>query len=161
MSHPYWPSEILTTTGSCKISWNMFTVLVDWLPSLFNQNTDHKENIGCCYCCCCCCCCCCFVLGYLIVPVGIFPLKIQVAFTEEIQFRHPTLTWMEFLQSFTKGWRAGSVGRAYDSRSKDPRFKHRLRQEHKKKMWEFSRVKNVDMCWLAVGVPNPRVYTHT
>ena len=39
-------------------------------------------------------------------------------------------------------WRGGSVGRAWDSRSKDPRFEPCLHQEHRKKMWEFSRVKN-------------------
>ena len=39
------------------------------------------------------------------------------------------------------GWRGGSVGRASDSRSKDPRFKPC--QEHKKKLWELFRAKNV------------------
>ena len=36
--------------------------------------------------------------------------------------------------------RGSSVGRATDSRSKDPkdhRFEPRLRQEHKKNLWEF------------------------
>ena len=40
------------------------------------------------------------------------------------------------------GWWGGSVGIASDSRSKDPRFEPRLRQEHKKNVWDFFRVKN-------------------
>ena len=42
------------------------------------------------------------------------------------------------------------------SRSKDPRFEPC--QEHVKNISEFFRVKM--LCWLAVGVPNLRVYTH-
>ena len=61
------------------------------------------------------------------------------------------------------GRRDGSVGRASDSRYKDPkdrRFEPRLGQEHKNKMGEFFRVKNVVLTCSRCGVPNPRVYTH-
>ena len=57
------------------------------------------------------------------------------------------------------GWRRGSVGRASDSRSKDRRFKSRLRhEEHKKKLWEFFRVKNVVLTHCQCSQP-PCVYT--
>ena len=42
-----------------------------------------------------------------------------------------------------KGDGGGSVSRASDSRSKDRRFEPRLRQEYKKNLREFFRVKNV------------------
>ena len=55
------------------------------------------------------------------------------------------------------GWWGGSIGRASDSRSKALRFKSR--QEHKKKIVSFSKSKLLR--WLAVGVPNPCVHTHS
>ena len=55
-------------------------------------------------------------------------------------------------------WLPGGVaqwaGRASDSRSKDPRFEHRLRQEHKTKNGD-SCFESKLLCWLALGVANP------
>ena len=50
----------------------------------------------------------------------------------------------------------GSVVRALAWRSKGRGFESC--QEHKKKPLSFS--ESVRLCWLAVGVPNPRVYMH-
>ena len=58
--------------------------------------------------------------------------------------------------ALSAGVMGGSIGRASDSRSKGPRFESR--QEHKKKIVSFSESRI--LCWLAVGVPNPRVVTH-
>ena len=58
------------------------------------------------------------------------------------------------------GWQGGSTGRVSASWSygfHDQRFEPR--PEHKKTLWQFFRAKM--LCWLIVGVPNPRVYTHT
>ena len=56
------------------------------------------------------------------------------------------------------GWRGGSIGWASDSRSKHPRFEPC--HEYKKHLWEFFPSPNLRLCWLAVGVPKPHVYTH-
>ena len=53
--------------------------------------------------------------------------------------------------------RGRSIGRVSDSRSKGPRFESR--QKHKEYLWFFSESKM--LCWLALGVPNLRVHTHT
>ena len=52
------------------------------------------------------------------------------------------------------GWRGGSIGTASDPRFKGSRFESR--QEHNNNFFPESKT----LCWLAVGVPNPRVYTH-
>ena len=57
------------------------------------------------------------------------------------------------------GWRGGSVGRAADSRSKDLRLEPRLRQEHNTQFVRVFPSQNV-LSWLAVSVPQNRVYTH-
>ena len=57
------------------------------------------------------------------------------------------------------GWLGGSVGRALNSRSKYPGFKPGPVRSTRKMCERFSESKM--LCWLAVGVPNPRVYTHS
>ena len=59
-----------------------------------------------------------------------------------IAYKKMFIPWM----CCAMGRRGGSVGRALDLRSKDStdwRFKSRLRQEHKKHLWELFWVKNV------------------
>ena len=56
-----------------------------------------------------------------------------------------------------KQTRGGLIGRASDSRSKDPRFKPR--QEHKKKLWVFLS-QNVVLTRCRCTGPTLRVYTH-
>ena len=50
----------------------------------------------------------------------------------------------------------GSIGRTFDY---SPWSQFKSRQEHKNIFMSFSKSKL--LCWLTVGVPNPRVYTGT
>ena len=63
---------------------------------------------------------------------------------------------MKFILNCTAHWwRGGSVCRASDSRSIDPRFEPRLSQDHKKHLWEFFRVNNVALARCRCAQPPP------
>ena len=53
----------------------------------------------------------------------------------------------------------GLIGRVSDSRYKNPGFKPQAPSGAQETFVSFSESKM--LCWLAVGVPNPHVYTHT
>ena len=70
-----------------------------------------------------------------------------------------TLHWKEIILKVKTGSRGTSVGRASDLRSKDRRFEPCVCVRSTRKICEsFSQSKA--LCWFAVGVPNPHVYTH-
>ena len=84
------------------------------------------------------------------------------------QLSQPITPW----KAATEGWLGGSavrasiwIGRGSASRRiagcngfHDPRFESH--QERKKNICSESFSESRMLCWLAVGVPNPRVYTH-